>query len=73
MLLGPTEVRTEKHCSLFGNRSATGDLQQQLFGKAGKPEATLERRVRSEWGRPLRIVLSRRLALQGRREVGQVP
>lgn len=63
MLPRPTEVRPEKHCFLSGQREATGDLCQQLFGRAGMPYAILEPRVRSEWGRPMWIVLSGRLAL----------
>lgn len=66
MLLRPTEVRTKKRCSLFGNREAIGDLWQQLFGKAVKPEATLERRVGSVWGKATVDSSFKK----GRREVG---
>lgn len=66
-------MRPEKHCGLFGSTEATGGLQQQLSGRAMKPEATSGHRVRSEWGRPVRRVLSRRPALKGRGEVGQEP
>lgn len=44
-------MKSEKHRSLSGKREATRDLQQQLLGRVVKPEATLERRVRSEWGK----------------------